>query len=513
MKELINIVWFKRDLRIHDHKPLLQASTQGKVLLIYVVEPDYWSLPDHSDRQWQFIRHSLLELDEALQEFGQKLIVRVGDIVQTLQNLQETFAIQHLYSHQETGNGWTYKRDIAVAEWCRIHHVNWHEYEPYGVIRKLKERDGWAAQWEAYMRSPREHTPSSLAPPETAIDSDRLPTTISTVLESTETHFYPEAGRKAAAHLLKSFTRSRGKYYSRGMSSPTTAFNQCSRLSTHISFGTLSLRELTQFARKQIELHEDAQWKRSLRSFDKRLHWHCHFIQKLESAPHFEFNNMVRAFDGMREADFDEHKFQAWAMGQTGYPLVDACMRCLRQTGWLNFRMRAMLIAFASYQLWLHWRKPALHLAQCFTDYEPGIHYCQVQMQSGTTGINTLRMYNPVKQSRNQDPKGHFIRQWIPELREVTSTYIHEPWTMPMTIQQRYNCVIGTDYPHPIVDHIQAAREAKYKISQWRQSHPGFRQQAKAINQLHGSRRKSFKSRSKSQKKQAASPYQQQKLL
>lgn len=513
MKELINIVWFKRDLRIHDHQPLLEAASGGKVLPLYVVEPGYWELPDHSNRQWDFIRQSLIALDAALKNLGQGLIIQTGDVVEVLQSLHNIFEIQGLYSHQESGNGWTFERDKAVAKWCRSNQLAWHEYKPYGVVRRLQDRDGWAAQWEYYMRENRISTPSHLAPLETSIPTHHLPETMGAVLEKQEVQYYPKAGRQEAGNVLKSFTHARGKYYSRGMSSPATAFKQCSRLSPHISFGTLSLREVTQFSRKQTQLHDDPQWKRSLRSFDKRLHWHCHFIQKLESAPHFEFENMVSAFDGMREDEFDEHKFQAWASGQTGYPLIDACMRCLRQTGWLNFRMRAMLISFASYQLWLHWRKTALHLAQCFNDYEPGIHYCQVQMQSGTTGINTLRIYNPVKQSRDQDPAGRFIRQWIPELQQVSNTFIHEPWNMPMTMQNRAACVIGKDYPHPIVDHIQAAREAKYKISEWRQSHPEIRSQAKQVNQLHGSRRKSFRATSNRKKKSQKPPFEQQKLL
>ena len=149
-----------------------------------------------------------------------------------------------------------------------------------------------------------------------------------------------------------------------------------------------------------------------------------------------------------------------------------------------------MLVSFAAYQLWLHWQRPAWHLAQCFTDYEPGIHYCQIQMQSGTTGINAVRIYNPVKQSQDQDPKGIFIKRWIPELSGVSEQYIHQPWTMPLSMQEARGCVLGVDYPEPIVDHVNAVREARARYSDFKKRHPDFWEKAQALHHKHGSRRK-----------------------
>ena len=220
----------------------------------------------------------------------------------------------------------------------------------------------------------------------------------------------------------------------------------------------------------------------------ERLHWHCHFMQKLEDEPAIEFHNMLRAVDGLREEPVDAGRLAAWQTGQTGYPLVDACMRSLLATGWLTFRMRALLVSFASYSLWLHWRPTGLHLAQQFLDFEPGIHWSQMQMQSGTTGINTLRIYNPTKQAIDQDPRGIFIRRWLPELAGVPEVYLHMPWTMPLDAQQAAGCRIGRDYPAPIVDHAAAVREAKARLAAARGTSQA-RAEARGVARRHGSRR------------------------
>ena len=160
-------------------------------------------------------------------------------------------------------------------------------------------------------------------------------------------------------------------------------------------------------------------------SFHRRLRWRDHFLQKFESLPWMEF----RCINPARETlhGWEETTYERWAAGMTGYPFVDACMRSLNETKWINFRARAMLVSFASYALNLDWRRFAPHLARTFLDYEPGIHYSQLQMQSGTTYGSPPRIYNPIKQSLEKDPSGEFVRRWVPELRDFSGDAIHLP--------------------------------------------------------------------------------------
>jgi deoxyribodipyrimidine photo-lyase len=297
-----------------------------------------------------------------------------------------------------------------------------------------------------------------------------------------------KGGRSQVEGDLFSFLGHRGQNYRADMASPLTGADSCSRISPHLAWGTLSIKEAVHatWARRSqlmaMPQHErPAGFLASLKSFESRLHWHCHFVQKLESESAIEFRNVHRGFDNLRNEGAlhpeEQTKLIAWAEGKTGYPFVDACMRSLQATGWINFRMRAMLVSFASYHLWLHWRATGCHLARLFTDYEPGIHWSQFQMQSGVTGINTVRVYNPVKQSYDQDPDGIFIRTWVPELAALAPEFLHEPWKAPSP---------PAGYPAPIVDLQIAARAAKERIYS-KKAEPAVKALAQAVYQKHGS--------------------------
>lgn len=482
----VQVVWFKRDLRVHDNRALSYAAQRGDVLPLYVAEPDLWREPDMSGRQWAFVQEAVGELATDLAACGQPLIVRTGDVVSVLAQLAQTFDIHSLWSHEETGNDWTYRRDKRVAAWCRSAGICWHEIRNHGVKRRMTSRDGWSADWDRLMAEPVMPVPH-LKPLD--ILPNAVPSGHELGLHGDPCPQRQTGGRRAGLERLDSFLQSRGRTYRSAMSSPVAGAQACSRLSPHLAWGTLSMREVAQAtwhrqrALKSAPPDGAVAWRGAMRSFSGRLHWHCHFIQKLEDDPRIEFSNFHHGYDGLRPPVPDQTRLSAWENGETGLPFVDACMRCLRATGWLNFRMRAMVMATASYHLWLDWRAPGLALARLFTDYEPGIHWSQAQMQSGTTGINAVRIYNPVKQGYDQDPTGVFTRRWVPELGGIPDRYLQEPWK-----SEQAGAVLGKLYPHPIVDHITAARAAREQIWSVRRS-DGFRDEASAVLAKHGSRK------------------------
>lgn len=476
------LVWFKRDLRVTDHPALTRAAALGRVLPVYLVEPDYWRLPDTSARQWDFTAECLDGLRGGLADLGAPLVVRVGDAVEVLARLCRAHRITRIVSHEETGNLWTFARDRRVADWARAAGVVWEELPQSGVVRRLKGRDGWAARRDRFMAEPPLPPPPALtAVP--GVEPGPIPTAQGLRLAPDACAHRQPGGRDQALLLLDGFLTGRGAGYRAGMASPLTGERACSRLSPHLALGTLSPREAAAAAAVRAAERPGGPWGGVVRSFQARLAWRDHFMQKLEDEPQIEIHCLHRAHEGLRPRNPDPARLAAWAAGETGLPFVDACMRYLRATGWLNFRARAMLMSFASYHLWLDWRATGPVLARLFTDYEPGIHWPQVQMQSGTTGINTIRIYNPVKQGQDNDPEGAFTRRWLPELAAVPDAFLHEPWKWPGAPG-----VLGRRYPEPVVDVAGAARLARDTVWGLRRD-ATFGTEARAVALRHASRK------------------------
>ena len=455
------IVWFRYDLRLEDNQAFIEATKNGNVLPIFIFDKNYYKLDTSSSFHLKFCEDSLKDLNQSLKNlYNSKINIYYGDTTEILKNISKKFNISEIYSHHVFKNNYLSKIDGKISKFFKECNIQWYLFNQFGIQLGKRDRYRWSYNWNKFINQP---VLEKRVNCNFIIDPDHNKNcAIST--NFIDDKLIQEGGRKNAVKLLNSFLNDRSDNYQKEMSSPITGEKSCSRLSPYITYGNISLREIYRATKQKLNEDISIVKKKSLIAFKSRLAWHCHFIQKLYDEPEIEFKNLNSAFDGLREDDFNPYYYEAWKNGNTGYPFIDACMRYLKVNGWINFRMRAMLVSFASYQLWLDWKKTSKHMAKLFTDYEPGIHYSQFQMQSGTTGINSIRIYNPIKQSIDQDPDGNFIRKWVPELKNVQGKLIHEPWKMTYIDQKSISIELGKNYPLPIIENNKATKIAKDKI-------------------------------------------------
>jgi len=454
-KEAVNIVWLKRDLRLTDHAPLHFASIQRiPVVLLYILDTHVLNDAHYDARHWQFVRDSLVDVGRRLKLSNNCINVLQGDTVEILKTIAERYTVVNLLSYQETGLSVTYEIDKSIYKGLKNSKIVWQEFQYNGVARGIKNRENWVQNWYGFMHS--ELNNFEINSVKTIkLDLPQFDSTYFRNLKIDEN--FQRGGESRALELLKEFIATRSRNYMQHISKPEQSRTSCSRLSAHIAWGNVSLRQVYQAAYNAKALGN----KKNLNAFLSRLRWHDHFIQKFEQEVEMEFVPQNKAYAGISWAK-NEAYISAWENGQTGIPMVDACMRCLRQTGYLNFRMRAMLVSFFCHAMLQNWRDGITFLARQFTDFEPGIHYPQFQMQSSVTGINTIRIYNPVKQGKEHDPKGFFVRKWVPELQDFPNDVIHEPWKMNAMERVLYG--ISTTYPSPVLDFEQSLKIARKEL-------------------------------------------------
>jgi deoxyribodipyrimidine photo-lyase len=480
MREKINIVWLKKDLRSLDHAPLFAAQySHYKTLVLYIFEPLVINNYDFDLRHYQFTYQSLLDLQTKM-----PIQIFYGEASSVFQTLNQDYEIQNVFSHQETGNLATYERDLLMKILFQKMNIKWIEFATNAVMRGKKDRKGWDYNWQKVMQG--KQIENDLTRMHFVTFTKHSPLSEEFQASLLE-HEWP-AGEEKAHQALEVFINERIENYFAFLSYPEKSRYYTSQLSPYLTYGNLSVRQVYQ---KVMAQRGEVKNKRSLDQFLSRLKWHCHFIQKLESEPRLEYENLNAAFDNIRQKK-NKHYIKAWKEGMTGYPLIDAAMRCVKETGLLNFRLRATVVSFFTHHLWQPWHEGARILARYFLDYEPGIHFSQFQMQAGTMGIHTLRIYNPVKQSLEKDADATFIKRWVPELSHLPLEFIHRPWLMSAMDEMLFNFKLGVDYPRPIVEHEVAAKVAKEKLWATKNSESSKKEATKILKTHVRAKRKNY---------------------
>jgi deoxyribodipyrimidine photo-lyase len=439
------VVWHRRGLRVADHLAVETATSEADAVCpLFVFDPHFYTKGLACDARLRFLHECLSDLADAYERRGTSLVFAHGDPASVVGQFVD--ADWDVVAAATPTGRYGLRRDDHLAD-SGVTFV-----AEDGITREGKSRENWSDHAEAYLTGP------TRAPDPSGFGDHGV--TSAVTVEAVEAAYdvspskvrVPTGGRTAALERLETFSRDIAAYPS-SISPPAAAESGTSRLSPYLRFGCLSVREAFQHVR------DHAADGRARELFTSRLYWNRHYTQKLEDWPGWMDHAVNPVFRGYNRSRHDSELVAAWKRGRTGFPMVDASMRCLVETGWLNFRMRAMCASFFSYILHQPWRLGADFFYYHLVDADPAINYTQWQQQAGVTGVNTMRVYNPRKQVRDNDPEGEFVHEWVPELRPVPADYLDRPERIPLHRQAEFGVDVGTDYPLPVVDY-EARREA-----------------------------------------------------
>lgn len=495
---MIQLLWFKRDLRLTQHYALVRAiesvKEKGPVLFVYIHEPDLWASPNYSSRHQAFLVQCLDDLRHNIEQCGGLLIERTGSCMEVFEKLCEQLPISQVTAHEEITDSWGYARDRAIRRWFKARHIEFVEVEQNNIQRgkglqrpfadwfelasSAKIRDPRGLDLRRYLMSDQHELGAKVRQMAQSIPRGRdLPVTYPLPCPQAQT-----GGETQAHALLNGFMNAKTlKAYPYSISSPNRAVDHGSRLSAHLAWGTLSPVQVAKSINQLIVwAHESgrddiAELESAARFYLDRLQWRQGYHAHTELNPNNDHCEYFSAFEA--ESAWPTHtedyqkRLQAFERGQTGIPLIDACMACLLQTGWLNFRFRSALANFACMGLGLHWKDVGNQLARLFVDFDGGaIHWSQMRIASGTGPFDQLLVYSLSKQSLEQDKFAKFQKRYLPVLQKVPADYFHDFWQRPAHTLEPFGVKLGTNYPHPIVQPEEAIAAGKKWVHECRKA-------------------------------------------
>jgi deoxyribodipyrimidine photo-lyase len=455
------LLWLRRDLRLRDH-PALGAARAGARTPVPVFCLDERLLAGRhaSGPRTQFLLECLAELAGSLSELGSGLVIRCGRPERELPRLASEIGATEVHFTADAGP-FARRRDAAVGEALSATGVEATAHPGMFVVEEpgaLRTTSGdpfsvFTPFYRAWLRSHRRAvlgTPRSLPPLPDGLDAGIVPALADLGLVQEVQAAAPggeAAGRAAARRFLG------GALGSYDEARDTLSGDGVSRLSPYLHFGCVSAREL------ESKLPQGA----GPAAYRRQLCWRDFYAQVLLGFPANARSEHQPRYRGTIRWSRAQKRFEAWCDGQTGYPVVDAAMRQLRGEGWIHNRARLIVGSFLTKDLGIDWRWGERHFMRLLIDGDEASNNGNWQWIA-SVGVDPQpvfrRLFNPVRQQQRFDPDGTYVREYVPELRDVPAEYLAEPWTMPAELQAQIGCVIGTDYPAPIVDHAQARREA-----------------------------------------------------
>ncbi|AFY58104.1 deoxyribodipyrimidine photolyase [Rivularia sp. PCC 7116] len=458
----MNILWFRRDLRLSDNESVFKAvANNAEVLPCFIIDPWFFEWKDVGKARVRFLFECLENLDVNLQEIGSKLFIFEGNSVDVIQNITKELIQKSyqpkLYFNRDVQVEYGVTRDKLIIDFYQQQNLECY-IGLSNFIQPQECREEWFNEYYTYQRNSLYPAPTDINTPKISFKSPQL--TVKelkqkySVFWETDKIYFP-GGETEATAVLNSFLSSRFKGYHWKVSRPWMAQKRAtSHLSPHLAFGTVSTRMVYQKTKKRAEeLEKQPKAGFSLKAFRDRLRWHDSFTQRLYSHPEIAYTNRFPEFDEYYQPDEltpeKQELFEAWCEGMTGFPMVDASMRQLKRMGWMNFRMRAMCATFLTINCGISWHHGAKHFMNCLVDGDLAINNWQWQMQAGITNplSDTFRIYNPTKNLQDKDPELNFIYHWIEELRG---------YSLPEIIAGEY--INYSYYPQPIVDWSQTRK-------------------------------------------------------